>query len=86
MSCRWGRRGEGAVFVWGRHGGGQRAPGRWAGSWRALGGALLRGVAALAHEGPCALPGGEVRASRVDAMSHAFAEARRAAISLPRSE
>ena len=37
MSCRWGRRGEGAFFVWGRHGGEQRAPGRCNGTGSRLG-------------------------------------------------
>ena len=49
----------------------------------------MRGVAArLAHEWPwclSALLGGEARAPRMGAMSHAVAEARRAALSLPQS-
>ena len=86
MSCCLGLRGEGSVFVWA----GQRAPGRWDGVWSRLKATLLRGVAArLAHEWPwclCTLLGGEARAPRMGAMSHAVAEARRAALSLPQSE
>ena len=91
MSCRWGRRGEGAVFVWGRHGGEQRAPGRCYGTWSRSGAryreAWLRGW--LMRGRGC----GPVRAARqrgprpqTGAMSRAGAEARRAALLLPRSE